>query len=301
MKPGWLIVPLAPPKRFKTAFCLNMALNVAGPQVGGDVVYYACEINEELALMRAYSNLTGLTEDDLHKNPKEFAAQLGVGLETKLIGRLFMKHFPAGAASINDIRAHLKALVATRGYQPKMIVIDYAETIRASDKDLQGHKQQASIYTEARALADEFQCVVVMPDRCNKETVNQPVPSMTSFQGAFEKAGIVDGGVGICQTEDEYRQGVIRLFWFLNRHGEGGKHFKGKVDAARMKITIDEELEWNELDAIEAQLDDAHRARQERRQERRQGGGRGGRGGRGRGQGNNQRIAQQILEDGEND
>lgn len=255
MKPGWLIVPLAPPKRYKTAFCLNLALNVCGPEIGGDVVYYACEINEELAAMRTYLRLTQKTEDELHSDPMAFAEELARGFEKFLVGRLFIKHFPAKTATISDIRAHLKALVATKGYVPKMIVIDYAETILPPDAKQPPARQQSDIYTGARHLADEFGCVVILPDRCNRETVDKPVPSMTSFQGAFEKAGIVDGGIGLCQTDDEYHQGVIRFFLFLNRHGEAGLHFRGKVDAARMTITVDQQLEWDELKAIEVALE----------------------------------------------
>ncbi len=60
--PGRLIVLLAPPKRFKTAFAINLALNIVQQQ-DADVLYYSCEISQELAAMRALTNITGWTQD----------------------------------------------------------------------------------------------------------------------------------------------------------------------------------------------------------------------------------------------
>jgi hypothetical protein len=67
---------------------------------------------------------------------------------------------------------------------------------------------------------------------------------MKSFQGAFEKAGIVDAAIGLCSTDDEYLQHRLRYFVFLNRHGDAYKHFDGKVDPERMKLTVDKEIDF---------------------------------------------------------
>ena len=254
--PGWLIVPLAPPKRYKTAFCLNLAMNMVGPKCGYDVLYYACEISAELASLRAFQNLLGATQDEFNDDPDAFKRRLFDGINLKMKGDLLIKHFPAKTATIADIRAHAIAAIQTFGLKPKAIFIDYAETVKtsSSDKSTPEYRQQSDIYTEARALGDELGCCIIMPDRCNREAVNQATPSMDSFQGAFEKAGIVDISIGLCATDEEYEKGDMRFFVVLNRHGEGGTHLRGKVDRQRMRITIDEELKPYEAAEIEAQI-----------------------------------------------
>lgn len=253
--PGWLVVPLAPPKRFKTAFCLNLAMNMVGPKCGYDVLYYACEISAELASLRAFQNMVGSTSDEVYDDPDEFKRKIHEGLLTKMHGNLLIKHFPAKQATIADIRAHAISVIETMGLKPKAIFIDYAETIKPDgSKDDPEYRQQSGIYTQARALGDELGCVIIMPDRCNREAVNQAVPSMDSFQGAFEKAGIVDVSIGLCATDEEYEKGVLRFFGVLNRHGEGGFHLRGKVDKQRMQITIDDELKGYEAAEVEAQV-----------------------------------------------
>lgn len=242
--PGWLIVPLAPPKRFKTAFAINLALSIVQTQ-NVDVLYYACEISQELAALRAISNLTGWTQEQIWVDIEKakVAAKQAV---KKMFGTVWFKGYPSKSTSISEIRAHAKQVIGVYGLNPKAIVIDYAETVRPDtvDKKAPDWRQQADIYTQARALGSELGCCVIMPDRCNKETVGRKVPNMKSFQGAFEKAGIVDAAIGLCSTDEEYLHQRLRYFVFLNRHGDAYKHFDGKVDPERMRLTIDKAIDY---------------------------------------------------------
>jgi len=67
-EPGWLISILAPPKHYKTTFCINLALNICAQ--GRPVLYYPCEITQKLAAVRTLSKLTDRTIDYLRKDPK---------------------------------------------------------------------------------------------------------------------------------------------------------------------------------------------------------------------------------------
>lgn len=244
--PGWLIVPLAPPKRFKTAFAINLALKIVQTQ-NVDVLYYACEISQELAALRAITNITGWTQDQIFEDKEKAKIVTKVAMKEKMFGTVWFKGYPSKSTSISEIRAHAKQIIGVYGLNPKVIVIDYAETVRPDtvDKKAPDWRQQADIYTQARALGAELGCCVIMPDRCNKETVGRQVPNMKSFQGAFEKAGIVDAAIGLCSTDDEYIHKRLRYFVFLNRHGDAYKHFDGKVDPERMKLTVGAPIDYH--------------------------------------------------------
>jgi replicative DNA helicase len=243
--PGWLIVLLAPPKRFKTTLAINLALNIAGCQ-DVDVLYYACEISQDLAALRAITSLTGMTQEQMGDNIEKGIMLTRKSLSKKLWGNVFIKGYASKSASISDIRAHARQAISVHGLNPKAIVIDYAETVKPDvvDKHAPDWRQQSDIYTQARALGAEIGACVIMPDRCNRDTVDRAVPSMSSFQGSFEKAGIVDVAIGICATEAEYIQRRVRYFVFLNRHGEASKHFDGTIDSERMKMTVGTEIEY---------------------------------------------------------
>lgn len=244
--PGWLIVPLAPPKRFKSGFCVNLAMNMSvHSQV--DVLYYACELSQELAMMRAIYNMTGFTEQDIWNSPEIYKQKVAEVLKQKMYGNVWFKGFASKSVTIDDIEAHAKHVIQVYGLQPKAIFIDYAETIKpiVVDKTTPDWRQQADIYVQARALGTKLGCCVIMPDRCNKDTVDRKVPSMKSFQGSFEKAGAVDIALGLCATEEEHLQNTLRYFVFLNRHGPALKHFQGRVEPSLMRMTIDREIDYD--------------------------------------------------------
>lgn len=268
--PGWLIVPLAPPKRYKTIFSLNLATSIAGQAVGGDVIYYACEISAELAAMRVFYGLANLTEDDLIANREDFKTRVKAALEMSMGGRLLVKHFPIGTARVSDIKAHARMAVKQLGLKPRAIIIDYADTVVCADTAAPQHIQQALVYKEVIALGKEVGACIIMPDRCTAQAVDKKVPDMKSFQGAFAKGGILDIAIGLCSTPAEYAENILRTFVFINRHGPAWQHFTGKVDPAHAKIVIGEEIPYNPDDEETEQESSAGGGRpfQRRRQER---------------------------------
>lgn len=253
--PGWLIVPLAPPKSYKSTFCMNLALNMTTKRQNHEpipVFYYACEISAELSCARGYCLQSGQKFSDMYDHPAKFLVKaqeaMAEDFEGENGGQLLVKTFPSKSASIGDIRAHAKMASEAFGVYPKAIFIDHAETVRPSErvKSASDHRQQADIYTEARALGADLGCCVIMPDRCNKETVQYAVPSMTSFQGAFQKAGEVDVAIGLCQTPEERLSNDIRYFIFLNRHGRPFGYFGGKVEDETFTMTLETELKFED-------------------------------------------------------
>ncbi len=266
--PGWLVTILAPPKGFKSTWAINLAVNMTSKTLGREAVnvhYYACEISAELALARAYCRIGKQSMEVLYKQTELFrnAGRHGLEKHWKNGGKMLAKTFPSKGATIADIRAHALSAIEAYGWTPRVIFIDHAETIRAPKmgKDASDWRSQAEIYTQARALAYELECTVVMPDRCNKDTVNRDVPNVTSFQGSFEKAGIVDVAIGLCQTEIEYTHGEMRYFVFVNRHGPQYAYFRGKVNQPHMHMSLDSEIDF-ELERTKYEAEEAeHRTR----------------------------------------
>jgi hypothetical protein len=260
--PGWLVVPLAPPKSYKSTFCANLALNmtegVDNPDPV-DVLYYPCEISDELTLARCYCAVTGLSMKKMYRETGTFKTVLRKELGERWGrrgGGMWVKSFGSKEATIADIRTHALSVIDRYGIQPKAIFIDHAETVRASRRSERASdwRQQADIYAEARALGAEIGATTIMPDRCNRETVDKAVPNMKSFQGSFEKAGVVDVAIGLCQSEEERAEGTnpkaktmpMRYFIFLNRHGEPCGYYSGFVEKKSFRMHIQDALSYEE-------------------------------------------------------
>ncbi len=252
--PGWLVVPLAPPKRYKTGLCINLACNMASPGIAEDIIYYACEIDEKLAMARALCHVSGLSFTYMYENPAKFVEQALETIKQSVRSNVLFKSFSSKAAAMSDLKAHAKqAKKQLKGFNPKAIFVDYAETVKPDEvsKNDPEYRRSAAVYTGARELGKSLGACVVMPDRCNKETTDRPTPSMTSFQGSFEKAGIVDVAFGLCATDNEHKNNQLRLFNFLNRHGGQYQHLGGTVDPETWRIEFNKELDWDEDKAAE--------------------------------------------------
>ena len=244
--PGWLIVPVAPPKRYKSMWCVNLALSMVGPSVASDVLYYSCELSQEQSFLRSLYGACGLTEADMYNDPQSFKDIAKARLNDLVHGNLIVKHFPIGSATVGgDLRAHAKTVMKQCGIKPKAIVIDYADTVMPLRKHEKEYLSQGQIYKEAIALGKEIGACVIMPDRCTKEAVDKKVPDMKAFQGGFAKGGILDIAFGLCMTPSEYSQNILRTFCFINRHGKGFGYWRGKIDPEKCQVDIGEEIEYN--------------------------------------------------------
>lgn len=266
-EPGWLIAILAPPKRYKTTFCINLAMNMAA--MGEPVFYYPCEITQRLAAIRTLCRLTNRPVSDIFADSKAFT-NLAMREARELMGApVLIKGYASKAATISGtIRSHALNSIQQIKMKPKAVFIDFAETVSPTNHDpksMSDHRAQSQIYTEARALASELECPVFLPDRCNKETVDKAVPSMTSFQGSFEKAGIVDMGIGLCGTDQEVLDHFIRYFVFLFRHGEAGQHFRGNITPNTYMMSVDSLIPWRPEDEGERDAQQDMRRHRRRR------------------------------------
>jgi hypothetical protein len=244
--PGWLIALVAPPKRYKTALCINLALNMVSPAYGYDVLYYPCEITQELAALRMFQRMTGTKLSEIYDSPNQFIGTLTNAINTTMSGNLVVKGYPANGVTLATIRTHAK--MAKDYFKLKKlgaIVIDYADTVRPTGTFDREDLAQKAIYEQARAIGFELGCPVIMPDRMTAAATEQVVPDMRSFQGAFAKGGVVDVAIGLCANDDEYRRNILRTFVFFNRHGAAGKHFRGSVDPEIMNVEIGEEIEYD--------------------------------------------------------
>ena len=232
-----------------TTWAINLALNMVHENICGDVIYYACEISQQLASVRALCAITGNTIDDLLDKREVFIANAEHQMPY-YSGKFLLKSYASKSTPISAIKAHAKRAIKRYGLKPRAIFIDYAETVRPeSAKDTPEYRQQSDIYTQARAMGHDLKCCIIMPDRCTIDFVDRPVPNMKAFQGAFEKAGIVDAGIGLCQTDAEKQQGTMRYFVFLNRHGPEGRLYQGTVEPERYRMTVDREIPYNPDDA----------------------------------------------------
>jgi hypothetical protein len=220
--PGELGVLMAPPGRGKTTGLINFGFGALTDVGGQNVVHYSCEMNERKVSMRYDDRLMGDRVKYKRSDPERYFSELQERMEKLVHGRLFIKSYPTRTASVSTIRAHL-ALLASEGVRPDLVVVDYADIMKAERRLGEMRHEQASVYEDLRELAGEFDARCWTGSQTTRSSLDKEVITIGDFAETFEKAHVVDAAWALCQTDDEKLTNRARLFAAKLRDHEDGR------------------------------------------------------------------------------
>ena len=215
----------------KSHFLINKG--AVALRLGKNVLHYTFELSETAIGIRYDSNLCDM---DSNTVIDEKDSVLEKYKDMKL-GKLIIKEFPTGTATIYTLRAHIERL-ATKGFRPDMIIIDYADIMRSTRQYDSLRHELKLIYEELRGLATELKIPVWTASQSNKEGADSDVIDLTNMSEAYGKAMTADIIVSISRRSHEKATGWGRLFVAKNRAGRDGLLFPIKIDTARSKFEI---------------------------------------------------------------
>ena len=149
--------------------------NFAARQVlhGHNVVLMTLEMSESAFAQRIDSILSSIDINRMYMSgtyQNRLVKRLSsVKQENPERGELFIKEFPTGAASVNDLRIYLRELII-RGVEPSIMYVDYINLMISSFKtDGSLYSTVKKIGEELRALSFEFKVPVVSVTQLNRE------------------------------------------------------------------------------------------------------------------------------------
>ena len=140
-----------------------------------------------------------------------------------------------------------------KGFVPSVIMIDYADIMRSTRQFDSLRHELKLIYEELRNLAGEMNIPIWTASQSNKEGSEKDVVGLTNMGESYAKAQVADVVLTLSRKETEKATGVARLFVAKNRAGRDGILFPVKIDTAKSKISIIEDLgEISLQDAIQS-------------------------------------------------
>lgn len=152
----------------------NLMANFAARQVlnGHNVVLLTLEMSQDAFAQRFDSILTRLDINRLYLS-RSYRQRLVAGLReiknNENLGKLFIKQYPTGAASILDFRMYLREL-QIRGIDIGIVYVDYINLMRTAYKNKGSmYEDIKAISEELRALSFEFKCPIVSVSQLNRE------------------------------------------------------------------------------------------------------------------------------------
>jgi hypothetical protein len=224
------------------------AMGAHALKMGKNVVHYTFELTETAVGLRYDSNLCSIPSNDV-PDMKEDVLKM---YESMDLGRLIIKEYPTGTATVQTLRNHIEKL-SLKGFVPNLIIIDYADIMRSSRTYDSLRHELKLVYEELRNLAMELNLPIWTASQANREASGAEVVGLENMSEAYGKAMVADVVVSISRKPSEKADGSGRLFIAKNRAGKDGILFPIHIDTSQSRISI---LDENSLSLSETVSND---------------------------------------------
>jgi len=211
---------------------------------GKNVVHYTFELSETAVGLRYDSNFCDIPSNEVVDRKGEVLKKY----EDMDLGRLIIKEYPTGSATVMMIRNHMEKL-SLKGFVPSLIIIDYADIMRSSRKYDSLRHELKLIYEELRNLAMDMNIPIWTASQANRDSANSDIVGLENMSEAYGKAMVADVVVSLSRKPTEKSSGLGRIFIAKNRAGRDGVLFPMRMDTARSKILVvdsDDEMTLSE-------------------------------------------------------
>lgn len=148
-------------------------------------------------------------------------------------GRLMIKGYPTGMASVNTIRGHLRML-ETVGWVPDVIIVDYLDLLKPLTNYNDEYADLGAIAKDLRGLGIEQEVPLWSATQTNRAGFNQEIVDIEHMGDSIKKAQIADLIIALCRTREEKINNIMRLFFAKNRNGPDKVEVEIRTDYAKM-------------------------------------------------------------------
>lgn len=132
--------------------------------------------------------------------------------------RLLVKQFPTGTLTMKQLEAYLDNLDRENGFVPDVILLDYADLMKIDPRFLR--IETGIVFKNLRGLMVERNIAGVTASQSNRAADDIKWVTLKHLAEDYSKAGTSDIVVTICQSINERRKGILRLFVPKNRDEE---------------------------------------------------------------------------------
>ncbi len=124
---------------------------------------------------------------------------------------------PNSTLNVRGITAILDRWEMMEGFIPDVIVIDYADILAPEDTRMSPRDQVNDTWKSLRRLSQERHCLVLVPTQADAASYEARTQTIRNFSEDKRKFAHVTGMLGLNQTDEEKRVGVMRLNWIVLR------------------------------------------------------------------------------------
>lgn len=213
-----------------------VALGGYAVKLGYNVVHYTLELGENYVGKRydAFFTKISVTKIDNHKNEIE-------ELIPKLPGKLIIKEFPTGKATISTIESHISKCTDL-GVKPDLVIIDYVDLLSSKKKNRERKEEIDDIYTSTKGLARQLDIPIWSVSQVNRSGAQEKIIEGTFAAGSYDKMMIADFAMSLSRKKEDKINSTGRFHIMKNRYGADGMTYNALVDTSTGHFDINEEF-----------------------------------------------------------
>jgi len=230
-----LMLLFAPPGIGKSTVVCNIAAHCI--KTGYNIVYYTLELDERYVGKKIDSILTGVEVKMLKFHRKEVESAV-----RNLKGRIVIKEYSPGRASLGTIESHLKQLEANNDFIPDLVIIDYPDLLKPRKVRKEAKEELDDIYTDLKGMAKDLKIPFVCPSQINRMGAKDEIIEGDKVAGSFQKMMIADFSVSLSRRRKDKINGTGRFHIMKSRLGPDGMTYSAKIDLNKGYIEISEDL-----------------------------------------------------------
>lgn len=233
---GELGVAAGAPGFGKTHFLVNLAANAA--KIGKNALFISMELGSNAIETRIDANYTGIEIDKIKFHKEHVKKELERFKKEEKYGDIFVKYFPTGTVSVQNLKTYTDQLRAT-GFKPDIILVDYADILKPGRYYKDAHRlEQKGIYEELRGWAGESRTPIWTASQAGKQTVEKDWIGIEDLSESFGKAMVADVIMGLTRKIDQRLDNEGKLFLAKSRVGKDGIIFPLDFDASTSTIIV---------------------------------------------------------------
>ena len=191
-KPTDLITVVAAPGVGKTAFLINEGIS-AGLQGNNVLHIYLGDMNEVTAANRYMASVTNIPIHTFAHNPSEYLRMMQITPQLnamQLFSRIYNMAFPPGEISVDKLRAIIDRLQSRHRVHFNLIIVDYADNLRAANEDM--YQNGGELYNKLKAIAVNNKSVVMTASQPQRQHFGAEVIPFEGIAESAKKLHIVD-------------------------------------------------------------------------------------------------------------
>ena len=218
------------------------ALGAMPVSLGYTVAHYTLELSEGYMGRRYDATFTGLKVQELGLHRQEVNEMI-----EKLKGKLIIKEFSMGKASIASIESHIQKMTDL-GTRPDLIIIDYVDLLKSKRKSIDRKDEIDDIYISTKALARDLKLPIWTVSQVNRAGAKDDVIEGDKAAGSYNKVMIADFAMSLSRKRLDKMNGTGRAHIMKNRYGGDGMTYPMKINTENGNIEIlNREMEEGEF------------------------------------------------------